>query len=60
MGSVSPDEEYDVIIVGAGFSGLYLLNRLRKSGYSVRLLEAGPKAGGVWSVHCLRRTTVWT
>ncbi|KIY01671.1 uncharacterized protein Z520_01808 [Fonsecaea multimorphosa CBS 102226] len=48
MGSIAPEKCYKVLIVGAGFSGLYMLNSLRKSGYSVRLLEAGAKAGGVW------------
>ena len=33
-------EKFDVVIVGAGFSGLYLLYRLRKEGFSVRLIEA--------------------
>jgi len=48
MGSILEEKEYDVIIVGAGFSGLYLLDKFRKLGYSVALLEAGAKAGGIW------------
>jgi cation diffusion facilitator CzcD-associated flavoprotein CzcO len=39
---------YDVIVVGAGFSGLYMLYRLQQMGRSVRLYEAGSKVGGVW------------
>jgi cyclohexanone monooxygenase len=39
---------YDVIVVGAGFAGMYMLHRLRRSGLSVRLLEAGKGPGGVW------------
>ena len=39
---------FDVVIVGAGFSGLYMLHRLRRSGFSVRLLEAGSGVGGTW------------
>ena len=39
---------YDVVIVGAGFSGLYALYRLRADGLSVRLVEASSGLGGVW------------
>lgn len=39
---------YDVVIVGAGFSGLYQLNELRKLGFSVRLLEGADDVGGTW------------
>ena len=38
----------DVVIVGAGFSGMYLLHRLRGLGFSVRVYEAGPDVGGTW------------
>ena len=38
----------DVVVVGAGFSGLYLLHRLRKAGFSVRCLERGEGVGGTW------------
>jgi cyclohexanone monooxygenase len=40
--------ELDVVVVGAGFSGLYLLHRLRQMGMSVRVLEAGAGVGGTW------------
>jgi cyclohexanone monooxygenase len=39
---------FDVIVIGAGFAGLYALHRLRKEGYSVRVLEAGDAIGGTW------------
>lgn len=39
---------YDVVIVGAGFSGVYLLHSLRKLGYSCRVYESGTDLGGVW------------
>jgi cyclohexanone monooxygenase len=38
----------DVVIVGAGFSGLYLLHRLRKQGLSTRCFERGDGVGGTW------------
>ncbi|MBU99084.1 MAG: cyclohexanone monooxygenase [Rhodospirillaceae bacterium] len=38
----------DVVVVGAGFSGLYLLYRLRKAGFSTRVFERGGGVGGTW------------
>ncbi len=40
-------ETFDAVIVGAGFSGLYLLHSLREEGLSVRLVEAQSGLGGV-------------
>ncbi|WP_296600846.1 NAD(P)/FAD-dependent oxidoreductase [Phenylobacterium sp.] len=39
---------FDVVVVGAGFSGLYMLHRLRSLGLSARVYEAGPSVGGTW------------
>jgi cation diffusion facilitator CzcD-associated flavoprotein CzcO len=39
---------YDLVIVGAGFSGLYMLHRARELGLSARVLEAGDGVGGTW------------
>ena len=44
----SVDAAVDVVIVGAGFSGLYLLHRLRKQGISTRCFERGDGVGGTW------------
>jgi cation diffusion facilitator CzcD-associated flavoprotein CzcO/acetyl esterase/lipase len=41
-------EEYDVVVVGAGFSGLYLLHRLRTLGFTVRVYDAAGDVGGTW------------
>ncbi len=38
----------DAVIVGAGFSGLYMLHRLRQLGISARVFEAGDDLGGTW------------
>ncbi|WP_166132953.1 flavin-containing monooxygenase [Nocardioides ochotonae] len=46
--SVDSAAEVDVLVVGAGFSGLHLLHRLREDGYSVRVLESAPEVGGTW------------
>ena len=45
--SPNPDE-FDVLVIGAGFAGLYMLHRLQRIGLSVRVLEAAPDVGGVW------------
>ena len=42
------ETQYDAIIVGAGFSGLYMLHRLRQQGLSARIYEAGTGVGGTW------------
>jgi cation diffusion facilitator CzcD-associated flavoprotein CzcO len=39
---------YDVIIIGAGISGMYQLHRVRELGLSVRVFEAGAGVGGTW------------
>src|SRR5215469_1258437 len=39
---------FDVIVVGAGFAGLYALHKLRSQGLSVRVFEAGDGVGGTW------------
>ncbi len=40
--------DVDVVVVGAGFAGMYLLKRLRDAGFSHRVLEAGDDVGGTW------------
>jgi cation diffusion facilitator CzcD-associated flavoprotein CzcO len=45
-------DEYDVAIMGAGFSGLYQLQRLRQLGLRVRLFEAAGAVGGTWHWNC--------
>jgi cation diffusion facilitator CzcD-associated flavoprotein CzcO len=41
-------EILDVVVVGAGITGLYQLYRAREAGLSVQLLEAGTGVGGTW------------
>src|SRR5665213_1235550 len=41
-------ETYDVVVVGAGFAGMYMLHRLRGRGMSVRVYEQGGDVGGTW------------
>ncbi|WGS01269.1 NAD(P)/FAD-dependent oxidoreductase [Bradyrhizobium sp. ISRA443] len=40
--------DYDVIIIGAGLSGMYQLYRLREMGLRVRVFETGTGVGGTW------------
>jgi cation diffusion facilitator CzcD-associated flavoprotein CzcO len=40
--------DVDVLVVGAGITGLYQLYRAREAGFSVVLLEAGRGVGGTW------------
>ena len=42
------EDTFDVVVVGAGFAGLYMLYRLRSLGFSVRVYEAGSGIGGTW------------
>lgn len=40
-GHANTEAEYDIIIVGAGFSGISALHRLRKDGLKAHIFEAG-------------------
>lgn len=42
------DSPFDVLVIGAGFSGLYMLHRLRQLGLRTRVLEMAEKVGGTW------------
>jgi cyclohexanone monooxygenase len=41
-------EQFDVVVVGAGFAGMYMLHRLRGLGLSARVFEQGDGVGGTW------------
>lgn len=45
-------EVLDALIIGAGFSGVYQLHRLREKGFSVKIFEAGASLGGIWYWNC--------
>ena len=42
------DPSYDLIVVGAGFAGIYTAIHARERGYSVLGIEAGADVGGTW------------
>ena len=52
MSDASKEKEFEIVIVGAGFSGVYQLYRLREEGFNVRLVEAGAGIGGIWHWNC--------
>ncbi|WP_458412909.1 flavin-containing monooxygenase [Schinkia sp. CFF1] len=39
---------FDAIVIGAGFSGMYMLHLLREAGFSTRVYEKGDGVGGAW------------
>ncbi|KAG8166402.1 hypothetical protein KVR01_002091 [Diaporthe batatas] len=41
-------DRYDALVVGAGFSGISMLYRLRKLGLNAKIFEAGDQFGGTW------------
>src|ERR1700741_3116836 len=43
-----PLMDFDAVIVGSGFDGLYMRHRLRGMGLKARVLEAGSVVGGTW------------
>lgn len=42
------NRELDVLIVGTGFSGLYLLRHLTQAGFTVHAVDDGRGPGGTW------------
>ncbi|WP_416957345.1 NAD(P)-binding protein [Streptomyces sp. Agncl-13] len=47
-GVASAPIEVDVLVIGAGATGIYQLCRAREEGFSSLLLEAGHGVGGIW------------
>ncbi len=48
MNDVNRTPDVDVVVVGAGFAGLYLLHRFREMGLAAIAIEAGDDVGGTW------------
>ncbi|MDG2333767.1 MAG: NAD(P)/FAD-dependent oxidoreductase [Myxococcota bacterium] len=44
----APRKVFDIVIVGAGFAGLYMLHKARKMGLRARVFEVGEGVGGTW------------
>lgn len=45
---MNKDLDYDVLIIGAGLSGIYSTYRMRQLNLRVKVLEAGSGVGGTW------------
>ena len=45
---VEPQAGPDILIVGAGFAGMYMLVRARELGFTACVIEAGQDVGGTW------------
>ncbi|MDA1128281.1 MAG: NAD(P)/FAD-dependent oxidoreductase [Chloroflexi bacterium] len=41
-------EQFDVVVIGAGVTGLYALYRMRELGFSVKVLDEASGVGGTW------------
>jgi len=48
MAAVDDDTRFDAVIIGAGFSGLYMLHELRARGLRTCVLEKADDIGGTW------------
>ncbi|WP_407686378.1 flavin-containing monooxygenase [Mycobacterium sp. HUMS_1102779] len=46
--SQAADRHFEALVIGAGFSGLYMLHRLRELGVRTRVLERAENVGGTW------------
>jgi len=47
--TATPDiKQFDMVVVGAGFAGLYMIYRARQCGLSVQCYEIGEREGGTW------------
>ena len=48
MATAYDDARFDAVIIGAGFSGLYMLYELRRLGLRTCILERADAVGGTW------------
>src|ERR1051325_4477931 len=44
----APPPDVEVLVVGAGITGLYQLHRALEEGFTAELVEAGDGVGGTW------------
>jgi cyclohexanone monooxygenase len=52
QGSQGGTEVLDTLIIGGGFSGIYMLDRLRDEGFSVKAWDVADSFGGIWWWNC--------
>lgn len=46
--STSVRINYDAVVIGAGFAGMYAIHKLREQGFTVHAFESGSEVGGTW------------
>ena len=46
--AANPADQFDVLVIGGGVTGIYQMYQARGAGFSVKLLEAGNGVGGTW------------
>ena len=46
--AMSAHGDFDVLVIGAGFGGMYMVHSARQHGLRVHALEAGGDVGGTW------------
>lgn len=44
--------DYDAVIIGGGFGGVFALQNMKKLGFTAHLFEAGAALGGIWYWNC--------
>ncbi|KAL3427218.1 hypothetical protein PVAG01_00727 [Phlyctema vagabunda] len=52
MAGNTSEKSLDVLVVGAGFGGLYQLHSLRKLGYNCKVVDTASELGGIWFWNC--------
>ncbi len=45
---VAPEEDFTVLVIGAGLTGLLAAVKLREAGYNFTVIEKNPEIGGTW------------
>ena len=45
---MTTNNSFDVVVIGAGFAGMYALYKLRKLGFKVKVYERASDVGGTW------------
>ena len=48
MAQNNPTRRLDVVVVGAGFGGMYAVYKFNQMGLKIQGFEAGSNVGGVW------------
>jgi 3-oxoacyl-(acyl-carrier-protein) synthase/methionine synthase II (cobalamin-independent)/acyl carrier protein len=57
-GGAAPAGEYDVVVVGAGITGMHVARELQSAGVKVCLLERNSRVGGIWATFANDRSQV--